>query len=350
MDRVIMHVDMDAFFASVEQKDNPNLKGKPVIVGGIGERGVVATASYEARKYGVHSAMPMYIARKRCPFGVYLPTRHERYREISREIFEILYSVTSIIEPLSIDEAYLDITNVSIDPIEVALCIKQRIKDKIGLTISVGISYNKFLAKLASDWNKPNGIKMITEEMIPNILKPLPISKVYGIGQRSVQKLHNIGVFTIEDMYKLSKEFCVEYFGKFGVEIYERIRGIDKREVKIDRERKSIGNEVTLKKDIKDKEEMKKYLKHFAHNIDISLSKKNMIGKTVTVKIKTANFISHTRSKTLNYYIKNEDDIYCIACEILDDIEFEDDIRLIGLTLSSLMENKIKQLTLNDFL
>lgn len=350
MNRVIMHVDMDAFFASVEQKDNPNLKGKPVIVGGIGERGVVATASYEARKYGVHSAMPMYIARKKCPFGVYLPTRHERYRTVSGEIFKILYSITPLVEPLSIDEAYLDITDVSMKAMDVALYIKKKVKDNVGLTISVGISYNKFLAKLASDWNKPDGIKMITEDMIPSILIPLPISKVYGIGEKSVQKLHNIGIFTIEDMYKLSKEFCIDYFGKFGIEIYERIRGIDNREVKIARERKSIGNETTLKKDIKDKEEMKKYLKEFAHNISISLSKKNMVGKTVTVKIKTSSFISHTKSKTLNEFIKSEQDIYNTACEIIDDIDLEDDIRLIGLTLSSLTENKIEQLTLDDFL
>ncbi|PRR78521.1 DNA polymerase IV [Clostridium liquoris] len=350
MDRVIMHVDMDAFFASVEQRDNPSLKEKPVIVGGIGERGVVATASYEARKYGVHSAMPMYIARKKCPFGVYLPTRHERYRQVSGEIFKIFYSITPIVEPLSIDEAYLDITDVPMKPMDVALYIKKKIKDNVGLTISVGISYNKFLAKLASDWNKPDGIKIITEDMIPNILNSLPISKVYGMGKKSVQKLHNIGIFTIEDMYKLSKEFCIEYFGKFGTEIYERIRGIDNREVQIARERKSIGNETTLKKDIKDKEEMKKYLKEFAHNIGISLSKKNIAGKTVTVKIKTSSFVSHTKSKTLNGYIKSEQDIYNAACEIIDGMELQDDIRLIGLTLSNLKENKIEQLTLDDFL
>ncbi|EJO5348439.1 DNA polymerase IV [Clostridium botulinum] len=345
MDRVIMHVDMDAFFASVEQMDNKKLKGKPVIVGGVGERGVVSTASYEARAYGVHSAMPTFIARKKCPFGIYLPTRHGRYKEVSNNIFQILYNITPIIEPVSIDEAYLDISHIKEEPIKVAKHIKNKVKNEIGLTLSVGISYNKFLAKLASDWNKPDGIKIINKNMIPKILEPLTINKIHGIGKKSVEKLHNIGIYTVEDMHKLSKDFCIEYFGKFGLEIYDRIRGIDNREVKVSRERKSIGKETTLKNDIINKEEMKKYLLDFSNKISNNLYKKNSGGKTITVKIKTSNFKTYTRSKTVNDYIKDKDKIYTIACDILDNINFKEPIRLIGLTVSNLGQNKIKQLT-----
>lgn len=347
MDRVIMHVDMDAFFASVEKLDNKELNGKPVIVGGTDERGVVATASYEARKYGIHSAMPIFIAKSKCPFGVYLPTRHHRYKEVSNNIFKILYQITPIIEPVSIDEAYLDISHINKDPIEIAKQIKNRIRNEIGLTISVGISYNKFLAKLASDWNKPNGIKIINEDMIPDILLPLPINKIHGIGKKSVERLHNIGIYTVEDMHSLSKEFCIEYFGKFGIEIYERIRGIDNREVKISRKRKSIGKETTLKNDIKNKNEMKKYLLEFSNKISDNLSKKNIGAKTVTIKIKTSHFETYTKSKTLNDYIKKQDEIYNIACDMLDNISFSETIRLIGLSVSNLGENKTEQLRFN---
>ncbi|MBE6066513.1 MAG: DNA polymerase IV [Clostridium lundense] len=345
MDKVIMHVDMDAFFASVEELDNPKLKGKPVIVGGIGERGVVATCSYEARKYGVHSAMPIFMARKKCPMGIYLPTRHERYKEISNKVFDILYEITPKVEPVSIDEAYLDISDLNINTMDVVDCIKSRVKKEIGLTISMGISYNKFLAKLGSDWNKPNGIMIITRDMIPGILLSLPISKIHGIGKKSRDKLNNIGIYTVEDLYKLPQDFFFEYFGKFGLEIYERIRGIDKREVEITRERKSVGRETTLKNDIKNKNEMKRYLKEFSNEVSCYLKNKGLLGKTITVKIKTSSFENHTRSKTLLNYIDSDEDIFKVSCEILDAIVFEDSIRLIGLTVSSLSDNSIRQIS-----
>ncbi|WP_097026747.1 DNA polymerase IV [Clostridium peptidivorans] len=345
MNKVIMHVDMDAFFASVEELDNPSLKGKPVIVGGIGERGVVATCSYEARKYGVHSAMPIFMARKKCPMGIYIPTRHERYKEISNKVFDILYELTSKVEPVSIDEAYIDISDLNIKPMDAVDYIKSRVKKEVGLTISMGISYNKFLAKLGSDWNKPNGIMIITKDMIPKILLPLPISKIHGIGKKSRDKLNNIGIYTVEDLYKLPQDFFFEYFGKFGIEIYERIRGMDKREVEITRERKSIGRETTLKSDIKDKEEMKGYLKEFSSEVSCYLKNKELLGKTVTVKIKTSSFENHTKSKTLLNYIDSEEDIFKVSCEILDTIVFEDSIRLIGLTVSSLSDNSIRQIS-----
>lgn len=341
-----MHVDMDAFFASVEIVDNPLLKGKPVIVGGTTERGVVATCSYEARAYGVRSAMPVYMAKAKCPKAIFLPVRYGRYKEISKKIFNIFYEITPYVEPLSIDEAYLDITHINKNPMDIAEFIKNKVRKETGLTISVGISYNKFLAKLASDWNKPNGLKIISKDMIPKILFSLPISKVYGLGQKSVKKLNNIGIFTIEELYNLPKELLIEFFGKFGVEIYERVRGIDNREIQVSRERKSIGRETTLSVDTDDKDKLKVYLSVFAKSIASTMQSKNIMSKNVTVKIKTSSFISHTKSKTLIHYISSEEDIYKEACNILEELELEEKIRLIGVSVSSFKENKIEQISM----
>lgn len=347
MERLILHVDMDAFFASVEQLDNKNLRGKPVIVGGVSERGVVSTCSYEARKYGIHSAMPIFIARKLCPHGIYLRTRIYRYKEVSSEVFNILKDVTDIIEPLSIDEAYLDITNSRFNSgIEAANYIKSRVLKEIGLTISTGISYNKFLAKLASDWNKPNGIKIITKDMVPEILLPFPVSKIYGLGKKSAEKLNNMGIFLVKDLYDMPKEFYIEYLGKYGLEIYDRIRGIDNREVEAQRDRKSYGREKTLKIDTKEKEDLLEYLYDFSKEISNQLIRENLEGKTITVKYKTEDFQSHTRSKTLNFYTNNYKDIYKVCEEILNNEEIKENIRLIGVTVSSFKENTVEQLTL----
>lgn len=347
MERLILHVDMDAFFASVEQLDNKNLRGKPVIVGGVSERGVVSTCSYEARKYGIHSAMPIFIARKLCPHGIYLRTRIYRYKEVSSEVFNILKDVTDIIEPLSIDEAYLDITNSRFNSgIEAANYIKSRVLKEIGLTISIGISYNKFLAKLASDWNKPNGIKIITKDMVPEILLLFPVSRIYGLGKKSAEKLNNMGIFLVKDLYDMPKEFYIEYLGKYGLEIYDRIRGIDNREVEAQRDRKSYGREKTLKIDTKEKEDLLEYLYDFSKEISNQLIRENLEGKTITVKYKTEDFQSHTRSKTLNFYTNNYKDIYKVCEEILNNEEIKENIRLIGVTVSSFKENTVEQLTL----
>jgi DNA polymerase IV len=341
-----MHVDMDAFFAAVEVIDNPILRGKPVVVGGTTERGVVATCSYEARAFGLKSAMPAYVARAKCPEAIFLPVRYGRYKEVSNKIFNIFYELTPYVEPLSIDEAYLDITSIDRKPIEIANYIKNKVKKETGLTISVGISYNKFLAKLSSDWNKPNGLKIITREMLPEILFPLPVNKVYGLGQKSAKKLNDIGIFTVEELYRLPKELLTEFFGKFGVEIYERIRGVDKRKVEVSRERKSIGRETTLSTDTDNKEDLKIYLKAFAESISSTMQSKNVRGKNITVKIKTSSFINHTKSKTLMHYITQSDEIYKEACSILEDIELEETIRLIGISVSALKENTVEQLSM----
>lgn len=347
MEKIIIHVDMDAFFASVEERDNPNLRGKPIIVGGVGERGVVSTCSYEARKYGVHSAMPIFMARSICPMGVFLPVRYWRYQEISDEIFKIFKEVTDIIEPLSIDEAFLDITESRFKSGEEAgLYIKNRVRKKLGLTLSIGVSYNKFLAKLSSDWNKPNGIKVITKEMIPDILLPLSISKIFGIGKKSVARLNNIGIFTVKELYELPKEFFCEFMGKLGLEVYDRIRGNDNREVETFRERKSVGKECTLKVDTLDKEELLVYLGEFSRTISDILRNKDILGKTVTLKYKTATFESHTKSKTLNNYIGTFEEIFKVCTELLESEELHEELRLIGVSISSFKRDKMEQLKL----
>lgn len=346
MERRILHVDMDAFFASIEILDNPNLKGKAVIVGGGSDRGVVTTCSYEARKYGVKSAMPGFKAKALCPNGIFLPVRYYRYKEISNKVFNLLYDITDKIEQVSIDEAYLDISDLEENSMEIALKIKKIIKEEIGLTLSVGISYNKFLAKIASDWNKPSGLMEIKEGEVKELLGPLNISKVYGLGRKSVERLNNIGIYVIKDMYELPKYIYEEYFGKFGNEIYERIRGIDKREVITTRERKSIGKEITLKKDTNDLDELSNYIIGFSKSIEDYLFKNKLMAKTLTLKLKDRDFINHSKSKTYNFYLKDKNDIYREALKLLVETETNKKIRLIGVSVSSLESYSNEQLSL----
>ena len=347
MENNILHVDMDAFFASVEQRDNPELRGKPVIVGGMSERGVVSTCSYEARKYGVHSAMPIFMAKEKCPNGIFVSGRYGRYTKVSQDVFRILNDITPIIEQVSIDEGYLDISESKFrNGMEAARYIKNRVFREVGLTISVGISYNKFLAKLASDWNKPNGIKEISKDMVPEILLPLPLSKIHGLGKVSVGKLNNMGIYYVKDLYKMSKDFYIEYLGKNGLEIYERIRGIDNRKIETVRERKSVGKERTLKFDTDNKEELLEYIREFSYEIESILNRKNVMGKTITLKFKTKDFENHTRSRTLNYYVSTQKEIYNAAKEILESEELHQSLRLIGVSISSFKETEIEQMTL----
>lgn len=346
MKRKILHIDMDAFFAAVETLDNPNLKGKPIIVGGNSERGVVTTCSYEARKYGVRSAMPGYIAKSLCPNAIFVPIRHYRYREISKKVFDIIHRFAEVVEVVSIDEAYIDITDKEVEAIKIAFLIKQTIKKELGLTLSVGISYNKFLAKLASDWNKPNGIMEITKENVENLLAPLEISKIHGIGQKSVEKLNSIGIFTVADMYSMPQELFTSFFGKYGTEIYKRIRGIDTREVITTRERKSVGSEKTFKKDTKDKKILNEYLHEISKKIEYDLNKNNLVGKTLTVKIKNIDFETHTKSKTYNYSFEHKEEIYEESKKILNDLSLTKEIRLIGITISSVEKKTEKQISL----
>ena len=347
-DLKILHVDMDAFYASVEEADDKNLRGKPVIVGGLSNHGVVTTCNYEARKYGVHSAMPGFMARSLCPHGLFLRPRMKRYRDISKKIFTILYDITDQVEQISVDEAYLDISSIGKDPLELVADIKDRVSKELGLSLSVGLSYNKFLAKLASDWNKPNGFKYITKDMLPEILLDLDISKVHGIGPKSQKKLRNIGIYTVRDLYQLDETFLIDLFGKAGREIYFRIRGIDKRPVNNFRERKSIGIERTFDEETRDVKKLKDYLRDFSKKLELELLKKQVHTKTIIVKVKDEDFRTQTRSKTLENHIYNFEDIYEVALSLLAEIEINKKIRLLGITGANLISIDLEQLSLFD--
>jgi DNA polymerase-4 len=342
----IIHVDMDAFYASVEEHDNPKLKGLPVIVGGLSDHGIVTTANYHARKYGVHSAMPIFMARKKCPHGCFVTGRMARYQEVSKQVFQVLYEFTDLVEQVSIDEAYLDISNTNIPPLIIVEKIKKRVMESTGLTMSVGISYNKFLAKLASDWNKPNGVKIINPNMVPEILLPLPVKSVHGIGPKSAKKLNSIGIYLVEDLLRLSEGFLIELFGKSGRETYNRIRGIDPREINLNRERKSLGIERTFERGTKDKEELKRHLESFVLELATDLEHRRIHTRTITLKIKDENFRTQTRSRTLTSHISSPKDIFEVAINLLDEININQKIRLLGVTASNLITIDLEQLTL----
>lgn len=342
----IIHLDMDAFYAAVEERDNPSLKGFPVVVGGSSDHGVVTTANYIARKYGIHSAMPIFKAKKLCPNAYYIKPRIGKYGEVSREVFNILYEFTELVEQVSIDEAYLDVSQINKCPLRIARDIKEEVLKRTGLTMSVGISYNKFLAKLASDWNKPNGIKIISPDQVPDILFPLKVKSVHGIGPKSAKRLNNIGIYTIQDLIQLQEDFLIDLFGKSGREVYNRIRGIDNREVNIFRQRKSLGTETTLEKGTWEKDELTPYLEEFSKEISESLIFKNLHGRTITLKVKYSNFTVHSRSRTLGNHTKSQDEIYETALSLIDEISFDNEIRLIGLSISNLISMDLKQLSL----
>lgn len=339
----IIHVDIDAFYASVEELDYPHLKGKPVVVGGRSKDGIITTANYEARKYGLHSAMPMFMARSMCENLIVMPMRRKRYLEKSREVFEVLKKYSNIIEKVSIDESYLDVTDKNID-IEDIVNLKENVKKITGLSVSVGLSYNKFLAKLASDWNKPDGFKIIRKEDMPDIILPLKVSKIHGIGKKSEKKLKSIGIYTVKDMYELSEKFLVELFGKMGEELYLRIRGVDTREVKVHRERKSLGTENTFK-DTNDREVLRNYLKNFSKEVSEGLIKNSIAGYTLTLKMKSKDFVTITRSKTYENPIYLEEDIFKNIIELFNEYYNGTKLRLIGLSVSNLVNLNTYQLT-----
>ncbi len=343
-DLKFLHLDMDAFFAAVEERDNPQLKGHPVIVGGKSKSGIVTTCNYIAREYGIHSAMPIFMAKERCPHGIYVPGRMDRYREVSKEVFKALRTITPMIEPLSIDEAYMDISGFKNPPEEISEKIKSLIYKQTGLTLSIGVSYNKFLAKLASDWNKPDGFMKITEDMMPELLFPFSVGKVYGIGRKSKERLNQIGIHTVEDLHSLTKEFLVELFGKGGNEIYFRIRGIDNRQIETTRRRKSMGVERTFRA-TRDKKLLLEKLLVYSKELSEDLSIKNLHGRTLSVKIKDEDFSTHTKSRTFDYYIWEEEDIYKLSALLFSQMEWDKGLRLLGISISNLMDRDLTQLS-----
>jgi DNA polymerase-4 len=342
--RKIIHVDMDAFYASVEQRDNPDLRGKPVAVGGSAARGVVAAASYEARAYGVHSAMPSVTAKRKCPDLIFAP-RFDVYKAVSQQIREIFTEYTPLIEPLSLDEAYLDVTeNLKGMEIatEIALEIRAKIKAVTGLNASAGISYNKFLAKMASDLNKPNGQAVITPKNGPAFVEALPVKKFHGVGPATAERMRKYGIETGLDLKEKTLEFLVEHFGKSGPYFYGIARGIDERQVKPNRIRKSVGAEDTFVEDIDDLNLATAELKPLAEKVWRYCEAQDISGKTVTVKIKYSDFSQATRSRTGSVAFAGIPEILAAASDLLAAVyPFKRPVRLLGVTLSTLTASEI---------
>lgn len=354
MHRKIIHIDMDAFYASVEQRDNPEYRGKALIVGGLpeGRGGVVATASYEARKYGVRSAMPSRQAQQLCPHAIFIRPRFPAYREASQKIREIFSRYTDLIEPLSLDEAYLDVTsdkqNIG-SAIEIAKLIKQAIKDELQLTASAGISVNKFVAKIASDINKPDGLTFIGPSSIGSFMEKLSVEKFHGVGKVTADKMRRMGLFTGLDLKQLSEDKLVEHFGKAGHFYYKIVRGIDDREVHPDRETKSVGAEDTFPYDLVRIEDMEAELDKIAVTVNNRLEKNNLRGRTITLKIKYSDFRQITRSRSLLTAVSELEIIRNVSKELLATTDPENSkIRLLGITLSNFNDAETKQKTDKD--
>jgi len=341
--RKIIHIDMDAFYASVEQLDNPKLRGKAVAVGGSSQRGVVSAASYEARKFGVRSAMSSVIARRNCPDLIFVKPRFERYREISEQIRKIFFEYTDLVEPLSLDEAYLDVTqNKKGNPSATLIAkeIRNKIKEKTGLNASAGISINKFIAKVASDLNKPNGQKTVAPEEVIVFLEELDIRKFYGVGKVTAEKMYRLGIFSGKDLKEKSEAFLSENFGKSGLHFYNVVRGIHHSEVKPHRIRKSLGAERTFNENISSEIFMLERLENIAEEIERRLTKSKVAGKTVTLKIKYSDFTLQTRSKTISYFISSKELILELAKELLYQEKMKNSVRLLGISLSNLNTEK----------
>ena len=340
MVRKIIHIDMDAFFASVEQRDHPELRGKPIAVGSSGKRGVVMTASYEARKFGVHSAMPSKYALRLCPNLIFVSSNFGDYREASKKMREIFFRYTDLVEPISIDEAYLDVTENKLNipsATIIAKKIKQDINDELKLTATAGVSINKFLAKVSSGLNKPDGLNVIKPEDAEKFIDKLPIKKIPGIGKVTQKKFEDLGVRLGKDLKKLELDFLIEKFGKSGKYFYNVVRCIDNNPVKTTRNRKSIGAEHTFSEDIEDLGELLFRLEEIADSVERRMKKIESYGKTISIKVKYHDFRQITRSRTLKEEIKTKEELFNIAKDLFsnDDVE-KRPIRLLGISLSNL--------------
>lgn len=339
--RKIIHIDMDAFYASVEQRDNPSLRGKPVVVGGSpDQRGVVAAASYEARQFGIHSAMPSRTAMQRCSQLIFVRPRFEVYRQVSQQIHEIFHRYTDLVEPLALDEAYLDVTTNK-RGLPSATIIAQEIKAQIAsetqLTASAGVSINKFLAKSASAVRKPNGLFVIRPEHALEFIEQLPIEKFYGIGKVTAEKMQSLGIFSGADLKRWNETDLVQRFGKAGSYYYRIVRGHDDRLVTPDRIRKSIGAEESFATDLDNRADVLAALQEIAQCVERRAEKAQTTGRTLTLKIKYGNYRQITRSRTVATALSHADDLMNLAIELLDGTDFEKrKVRLLGLTLSNL--------------
>jgi len=336
--RKIIHIDMDAFYASIEQRDNPEYRGKPLAVGYSGDRGVVAAASYEARKYGVRSAMASKTAKRKCPHLIFVPARFNVYRSVSRQVMNIFLEYTDMVEPLSLDEAFLDVTeNLKNIPYatQIAKEIKEKIFDTTGLTASAGVSYNKFLAKIASDYNKPNGLFIIKPKQAEKFVENLAIEQFFGVGKVTANRMHQLGIKTGYDLKQKSEEQLISIFGKAGHIYYLNARAIDEREVQPDRIRKSIGAENTFDRDIDSYNELAAELKEIAEDVTNRVKKRDFQGRTVTLKVKFADFKIITRSKTFFFVVNDYETLYNIGIELLKEVDITPRVRLLGLSIKN---------------
>lgn len=337
--RYIIHVDMDAFYASIEQRDKPELAGVPVIVGGLSNRGVVATASYEARKYGVHSAMSMAEARRRCPEAVFITPDHRKYSFVSAQIRQILDRYSPLVEPLSLDEAFLDVTGMDglyADPADIARRIKDEIKQQLQLTASAGVAPNKFLAKLASDLQKPDGLYIIRPGEEAQVLAGLPVRRLWGVGEVTAASIAKLGIRTIGQFAAADPNLLERHIGRDVYDLQRLARGLDDRPVVPDQQIKSVGNEETFDQDLYQWDEIEKQLLLFADKVGWRLRRLTLSGRTITVKVRFASFKTITRSRTLEEATNLDDTLYCIARELYKSIPSTEGIRLLGLTVSNL--------------
>ena len=352
--RKIIHIDMDAFYASVEQRDHPEYRGKPLVVGGLpeGRGGVVATASYEARKFGIRSAMSSKQALQLCPDALFVRPRFDAYKEVSRKIREIFSRYTDLIEPLSLDEAYLDVTNDKLNvgsALEIARQIKSAIREELELTASAGVSINKFVAKIASDINKPDGLTFIGPSSVEAFMEQLPVEKFFGVGKVTAAKMKSMGLFAGADLKKLSEEELVRHFGKSGHFYYQIVRGIDKREVQPHRETKSLAAEDTFAYDLKSIEEMEVELDRIARLVYERLQKKNLKGRTITLKIKYSDFKQITRNRSFSVAVCDLETISSCSKQLLaGTFRDEQKVRLLGISISNFGEPELKHRSTGD--
>ena len=342
LSRKIIHIDMDAFFAAVEIRDNPQLKGKPVIIGSdprqTGGRGVVSTCSYEARAFGIHSAMSSKEAYERCPQAVFISGNYEKYKAVGLQIRAIFKRYTDLIEPMSIDEAYLDVTENKLgikSAVKIARLIQQDIWHELHLTASAGVSYNKFLAKMASDYQKPHGLTVILPDQAQEFLKQMDIAKFHGVGKKTVERLHEMGIYTGADLLDVSEVTLIDRFGRLGFDLYRKARGIHNSPVKSNRIRKSIGKEKTYGKILQVEEDIKKELTLLSEKVAHNLSTQNKAGKIIILKIRYADFSTLTRRKSLPQAIQDASQISQTALQLYEELAEKDKgIRLLGITVT----------------
>lgn len=353
--RKIIHIDMDAFFASVEERDNPELVGKPVIIGAdprkTGGRGVVSTCNYEARKFGVHSAMNSKEALERCPEAIFISGDYQKYRQVGQQIREIFKRYTDLFEPMSIDEAYLDVTENKLgikSAVKLAKMIQFDIWQEVQLTCSAGVSYNKFLAKLASDYDKPHGLTLILPDKAEDFLKGLPIEKFYGVGKQSVKRLHELGVYTGQDLLEIPEMTLIDHFGRFGYDLYRKARGISNSPVKPNRVRKSIGSERTYGKLLRNDEDIKAEISKHVKRVADTLERHSKQGKVIVLKVRYSDFSTLTKRHSLELATQNREQIEKEAYAIFAELEEESSlgIRLLGVTVTDLEDTGASEMTL----